>query len=68
MGAFLKQSLLERGGEGEDEVTRRLREVLSDQDIHDMDMKARQEANMTIEMAALGNDDDFGNNDGDEGF
>ena len=68
LGAILAQSIIEKGGEGEDEVTMRLRGVLSDEDIQEMDMEARQQAEAAIQMSLLGDDDDHGENDGDEGF
>ena len=68
MDTFLKQSSIERSGQGEDKVTERLREVLSDQDIHEMEMFSRQNAEAAIQMSLLGDDDDFGDKDGDEAF
>ena len=68
LGAILAQSIIEKGGEGEDEVTMRLRGILSDEDIQEMDMEARQQAETAIQMSLLGDDDDHGENDGDEAF
>ena len=41
---------------------------LSDEDIQEMDMQARQQAETAIQMSLLGDDDDHGENDGDEAF
>ena len=68
LGAILAASIIERGGDGEDEVTMRLRGILSDGDIHDMDMLAREQAEAAIKMSLIGDDDDHGDGDGDEGF
>ena len=66
LAVFLSQSRIERGEGGEDEVTGRLRGILTDADIHDMDMTARQQADNAIQMSLLGDDDDHGERDGDE--
>ena len=68
LAVFLSQSRIERGEGGEDEVTGRLRGILTDADIHDMDMTARQQADNAIQMSLLGDDDDHGERDGDEAF
>ena len=51
-----------------DEITQMLSNVFSLDDIHDMDMTSRRDAEHAIEMSLLGNDDDFGEGDGDERF
>ena len=68
LGTILAAANIERGEDGEDEVTMRLRGILTDSDIHDMDMTARQQADAAIQMSLLGDDDDHGERDGDEGF
>ena len=45
-----------------------LSDVFSLEDIHDMDMQSRRMAERAIEMYLLGDDDDFGDRDGDEQF
>ena len=40
----------------------------SEADIHEMDMTARRKAAMAIEFSLIGDDDDFGDLDGDERF
>ena len=40
----------------------------SETDIHEMDMNARRKAATAIEFSLIGDDDDFGDLDGDEQF
>ena len=65
---ILQQAKDERKRGENDEITQQLSDVLSMEDIHDMDMKARHEAATTIQMSLLGDDDDYGEGDGDERF
>ena len=51
-----------------DEITAQLGEVLSMDDIHEMDMASRLNAQRAIQLSLLGDDDDHGENDGDERF
>lgn len=65
---ILEQAKDERKRGENDEITQQLSDVLSMEDIHDMDMQARREAAIAVQMSLLGDDDDHGEGDGDELF
>jgi hypothetical protein len=65
---IMKTALEERKIGETDEITQMLGSVFSMEDVHDMDMKSRRNAENAVQMSLLGDDDDFGDNDGDETY